>query len=101
MPGAGSVSTSQAASKDAAMSPNNNTMPSPIDPSNALVVDRPSNGYYELLVDGQQAGLLVYEVIGSHLSITHAVIEPTYRGRGLSSVLIGQALDDIAAKGRR
>ena len=62
------------------------------------VVHHSDDEYYELLVDGHQAGLLVYHVIGSHLSITHTVIEQTYRGRGLSWVLIGRALDDIRAR---
>ncbi|RZU13998.1 putative GNAT family acetyltransferase [Kribbella rubisoli] len=62
------------------------------------VVHHPEDEYYELLVDGQQAGLLVYHVIGSHLSITHTVIEPTYRGRGLSWALVGGSLDDIRTK---
>lgn len=51
--------------------------------------------YYELLVDGQRAGILVYHVIGSHLSITHTVIDQSYRGRGLSWELIRHALDDM------
>jgi len=62
------------------------------------VVHHSDDEYYELLVDGQQAGLLVYHVIGSHLSITHTVIEQTYRGRGLSWALVGHALDDIRTK---
>lgn len=62
------------------------------------VVHHPDDEYYELLVDGQQAGLLVYHVIGSQLSITHTVIEETYRGRGLSWALVGGALDDIRTK---
>lgn len=62
------------------------------------VVHHPDDEYYELLVDGQQAGLLVYHVIGSHLSITHTVIEQAYRGRGLSWALVGGALDDIRTK---
>ena len=62
------------------------------------VVHHAVDEYYELLVDGQQAGLLVYHVIGSHLSITHTVIEQTYRGRGLSWVLVGRALDDIRTR---
>jgi predicted GNAT family acetyltransferase len=62
------------------------------------VVHHADDEYYELLVDGQQAGLLVYHVIGSHLSITHTVIEPTYRGRGLSWALVGRALDDIRTR---
>lgn len=71
--------------------------PAPQSPT-VTVVHHPDDEYYELLVDGQQAGLLVYHVIGSNLSITHTVIEPTYRGRGLSSALIGGALDDIRTK---
>jgi predicted GNAT family acetyltransferase len=62
------------------------------------VVHHADDEYYELLVDGQQAGLLVYHLIGSHLSITHTVIEQTYRGRGLSWVLVGRALDDIRTR---
>ncbi|MFI6676150.1 GNAT family N-acetyltransferase [Kribbella sp. NPDC050470] len=62
------------------------------------VVHHPDDEYYEVLADGQQAGLLVYHVIGSHLSITHTVIDQTYRGRGLSWVLVGRALDDIRTK---
>ena len=62
------------------------------------VVHHADDEYYELLVDGQQAGLLVYHVIGSHLSITHTVVEPAYRGRGLSWALVGRALDDIRTR---
>ena len=54
--------------------------------------------FYELLVDGQRAGILVYHVIGSHLSITHTVIDQAYRGRGLSWELIRRALDDIRTR---
>jgi predicted GNAT family acetyltransferase len=63
------------------------------------VVDRPEGEYYELLVDGEQAGLLVYHVIGTHLTITHTMIERSYRGHGLSQTLLGQALDGIREKG--
>ncbi len=71
---------------------------STLDSPAVTVVHHSDDEYYELLVDGQQAGLLVYHVIGSHLSITHTVIEQTYRGRGLSSVLISRALDDIRTR---
>ncbi|WP_405072192.1 GNAT family N-acetyltransferase [Kribbella sp. NBC_01510] len=65
------------------------------------VVHHADDEYYELLVDGEQAGLLIYRVIGSRLSITHTVIEPTYRGRGLSWVLVGRALDDMRTRSVR
>ncbi|WP_329000813.1 N-acetyltransferase [Kribbella sp. NBC_00709] len=70
----------------------------PAEDQAVTVVDHAGDEYYELLVGGQQAGLLVYHLIGSHLSITHTVIEPTYRGRGLSWELVGRALDDIRTK---
>jgi predicted GNAT family acetyltransferase len=54
--------------------------------------------YYELLVDGQRAGILVYHAIGSQLSITHTVIDPAYRGQGFSWRLIRHALDDLRTK---
>ncbi len=62
------------------------------------VVHHADDEYYELLVDGQQAGFLVYHLIGSHLSITHTVIEQTFRGRGFSWALVGRALDDIRTR---
>ncbi|MEV6283960.1 GNAT family N-acetyltransferase [Kribbella sp. NPDC051770] len=59
------------------------------------VVHHADAEYYELLVDGQRAGILVYHAIGESLSITHTVIDPAYRGQGLSWVLVRHALDDL------
>jgi predicted GNAT family acetyltransferase len=59
------------------------------------VVHHAEDEYYELLIDGERAGILVYHVIDAHLSITHTIIEQGYRGRGLSWVLIRGALDDL------
>jgi predicted GNAT family acetyltransferase len=71
----------------------------PPSPDDAVsVVHHPADEYYELLVGGEQAGLLVYHLIGARLSITHTVIESTYRGRGLSWTLVGGALDDIRSR---
>ena len=67
-------------------------------PPAVAVVHHSADEYYELVVDGERAGILVYHTIGSQLSITHTVIEQTYRGRGLSWALVGQALDDIRTK---
>jgi predicted GNAT family acetyltransferase len=67
-------------------------------PPTVAVVHHSDDEYYELLVDGERAGILVYHTIGSQLSITHTVIEQTYRGRGLSWALVGHALDDIRTK---
>lgn len=73
---------------------------SPSTPAHPIVavIDHPDDEYYELVVDGERAGILVYHTIGAHLSITHTVLEQTYRGRGLSWTLVGRALDDIRTK---
>jgi predicted GNAT family acetyltransferase len=83
---------------DTAVDPATDATTSNPPPEEFRVVHHADDEYYELLVDGEQTGLLIYHVIGSHLSITHTVIEPTYRGRGLSWVLVGRALDDIRTR---
>jgi predicted GNAT family acetyltransferase len=83
---------------DTAVDPATDATTSNPPPEEVRVVHHADDEYYELLVDGEQAGLLIYHVIGSHLSITHTVIEPTYRGRGLSWALVGRALDDIRTR---
>jgi hypothetical protein len=59
-------------------------------PPTVVVIHHPDDEYYELLVDGERAGILVYHTIGSQLSITHTVIEQTYRGRGFSWALVAR-----------
>lgn len=54
---------------------------------------------YDAMVDGEEVGTLVYELKGSMVIISHTVIEPEYRGRGLASELVRQALDDIRDQG--
>jgi predicted GNAT family acetyltransferase len=56
-------------------------------------------GFYEALVDGQSAGLLVYGLEGQRRVFTHVFINEQYRGRGVSTLLVRTALDDIIAAG--
>jgi predicted GNAT family acetyltransferase len=63
-----------------------------------VVTDHPEGEFYELTSDGEPVGLLIYHVIGRRLGITHTVIREDHRGRGLSPVLIGSALDGIRGK---
>jgi predicted GNAT family acetyltransferase len=62
------------------------------------VVHRPDDRFYELLADGQSAGLVVYEVAGDRYVFTHTFIAEGYRGRGLSWVLMRGALEDVKAR---
>lgn len=62
------------------------------------VVRRADERFYELLVDGQFGGLVVYEDAGSRYVLTHTFIAEGYRGRGLSQVLLRGVLEDLKAR---
>lgn len=55
---------------------------------------------YELLVDGQVAGIADFHLDGGTVVLPHTVIDPSRRGQGLGAVLVQGALDDIRAAGR-
>jgi predicted GNAT family acetyltransferase len=63
------------------------------------VVDNPQIGRFELLADGAVAGFAEYERTGSTVSFTHTVIDPSFEGRGLGSVLARGALDAVRNEG--
>jgi predicted GNAT family acetyltransferase len=54
---------------------------------------------YDALVDGKEVGTMVYELKGTMVVISHTVIEPEYRGRGIGSELVRHGLDDIRERG--
>ena len=54
---------------------------------------------YELLIDATVAGHASYKRVGDALVLPHTVVEPEFRGRGLSKPLIQYALDDARAQG--
>lgn len=62
------------------------------------VVHDTDNRFYELLVDGESAGLVVYGTDGDRYVFTHTFIAEGYRGRSLSQVLLRGVLDDIRAR---
>src|SRR5262249_22982368 len=65
-----------------------------------VVADRPEERRYELLVDGDHAGELVYRDRGNGvLAFLHTEVDPEVRLRGLGSALVGAALDDARARG--
>lgn len=64
------------------------------------VKDNVQSRTYDLLVDGEVAGTIVYEQAGERrLVFTHAIVEPRSRGHGVGNVLVRGALDDVRAKG--
>jgi uncharacterized protein len=56
-------------------------------------------GFYEILVNGVSAGLLVYGLDGGRRVFTHVFIKEEYRGHSLSTALVRAALEDIRAAG--
>jgi len=59
------------------------------------VVHHPDDRFYELLADGQFAGLIVYEDAGDRYVFTHTFIAEGFRGRGLSWTLMHGVLEDV------
>lgn len=71
--------------------------------------DNPRQSRYEVLVDGDPAGFVSYEISGDEISgnetsgavyaLTHTEIDPRFEGQGLGSLLIGRTLEDLRARG--
>lgn len=56
---------------------------------------------YELLVDGELASLTEYRERDGALDFVHTETRDGFGGQGLAEQVVGFALDDVAAKGRR
>lgn len=56
---------------------------------------------YEILVEGERAGLTAYRDRGEQRVFFHTEIDDAYAGQGLAAVLVDQALTDVRAAGKR
>jgi predicted GNAT family acetyltransferase len=63
------------------------------------VSDNPAELRYELLVDGERAGVIRYRRLPDALALVHTEVEPRFEGRGLGARLVGGALADIRQRG--
>jgi uncharacterized protein len=54
---------------------------------------------YELLVDGEVAGFIQYNMRGGRLILVHTEIDKARAGHGLASILVAGTLDDIRRRG--
>jgi uncharacterized protein len=61
--------------------------------------DNPSQLRYELLVDGQVRGTILYRRLPDAVALVHTDVDPGLEGRGLGARLVAGALDDIRARG--
>ncbi len=68
----------------------------------AVVRDNPDERRYELFVDGELVGELVYRLRGgSAITLLHTEVSPSVEGQGLGGRLVAGALADIRARGLR
>ena len=63
------------------------------------VRENPASQCYEALIDGEMIGAIVYECSGPRMVFLHTIVEPELRGRGIATLLVKTALDDVRAKG--
>ncbi|MBW9214951.1 N-acetyltransferase [Mumia sp. zg.B53] len=67
---------------------------------NVEVVDNADDSRYDLLVDGELGGTIVYRDPRRGVrQLVHTEVKPELSGRGLAAVVAKAALDDIRAKG--
>ena len=63
------------------------------------VRDNPDQHRYEIVVDGEVAGIAVYHQRGGRAIFVHTEIDPAYEGQGLGGQLARGALDDVRNRG--
>ena len=65
------------------------------------VKHNPAKDRYEVLADGRVAGLVTYQLDGDEVRFLHTAVDNAYRGQGLAHQLVGWALADVRAQGKR
>jgi uncharacterized protein len=63
------------------------------------VTDRPEQLRYEIEVDGELAGFLLYRREPGILELVHTDVDPKWEGKGVGAALVQGALDDVRARG--
>jgi uncharacterized protein len=60
-----------------------------------------TNGKYTIAVDGENVGLAAFADRDNQRVFHHTEVEDRFEGRGLASILVGEALERTRADGRR
>jgi uncharacterized protein len=64
-----------------------------------VVRDNAGDLRYELDVDGQVVGEILYRRTRDRIALVHTEVSPAVEGRGLAGRLVAGALEDIRARG--
>lgn len=75
------------------------TMNLPAADAEVTVRDAPEHKRFEILVGDVVAGFTVYQPLKDKYTFVHTEIDPAFGGRGLASVLIKAALDEMRSRG--
>jgi predicted GNAT family acetyltransferase len=63
------------------------------------VTDRPNELRYEIEVDGEVAGFIMYRREPGVVDLVHTDVAPKWEGKGVGAALVQGALEDIRARG--
>jgi predicted GNAT family acetyltransferase len=63
------------------------------------VTDHPEQLRYEIEVDGEVAGFLLYHREPGVLELVHTDVDPKWEGKGVGAALVQGTLDDVRARG--
>lgn len=69
------------------------------DTTSTTVIRNDDESRYEIHVGDVVAGWTEFRVNGDKLVFPHTLVDPAFSGRGLASMLVGQAMADVAARG--
>ena len=57
------------------------------------VTDNPDKARFEIAVNGELAGFVLYHLRGNQIAFTHTETDDRFRGHGLAGQLVREALD--------
>ena len=65
----------------------------------AMVVDVPEKGRFEVRLDDRVVGLASYHVDGGTMTLPHTEVDPSVGGRGIGTALVSGVLDAARERG--
>ncbi|BDD84183.1 N-acetyltransferase [Tsukamurella pulmonis] len=68
---------------------------------NIVVARNDAEGRYDITVDGELAGFTLFIDRGEQRIFPHTQLDEKFSGRGLSGILVHDALEDTRAAGKR